>query len=306
MELEDCAFPLLAGMVGTADPKVAFKDADVALLVGAGRAARAWSARTCCWRTRKIFIEQGKALDAVGVAQRQGAGRRQPGQHQRLHRDEVGAVAAEEELHRDAAARPQPRAVAARGEDRQAGRRDREADRLGQPLADACTPTTASPTVGGQSVKDADQRRGLEPQRVPAHGAASAARRSSRRAACRRRRRAANAAIDHVRDWVLGSNGKWVTMGIAVRRQLRHSAGRDVRRPGHHGRTASTRASRACDRRLLARADGRDAEGARGRARRRGVAARLSRTLAIASRDDQLVRRRAIPRRGRRRDVRCR
>ena len=35
MELEDCAFPLLAGMVGTADPKVAFKDADYALLVGA-------------------------------------------------------------------------------------------------------------------------------------------------------------------------------------------------------------------------------------------------------------------------------
>ena len=29
-----------------------------------GRAARAWSARICCWRTRKIFIEQGKALDA--------------------------------------------------------------------------------------------------------------------------------------------------------------------------------------------------------------------------------------------------
>ncbi len=35
MELEDCAFPLLAGMVRTGDPKVAFKDADFALLVGA-------------------------------------------------------------------------------------------------------------------------------------------------------------------------------------------------------------------------------------------------------------------------------
>ena len=34
MELEDCAFPLLAGMVGTDDAEVAFKDADVALLVG--------------------------------------------------------------------------------------------------------------------------------------------------------------------------------------------------------------------------------------------------------------------------------
>jgi len=35
MELDDCAFPLLSGMVPTADPMVAFKDADVALLVGA-------------------------------------------------------------------------------------------------------------------------------------------------------------------------------------------------------------------------------------------------------------------------------
>src|SRR5690606_38200751 len=35
MELEDCAFPLLAGMVGTDDAEVAFRDADIALLVGA-------------------------------------------------------------------------------------------------------------------------------------------------------------------------------------------------------------------------------------------------------------------------------
>ena len=35
MELQDCAFPLLAGMVATDDPEVAFKDAQVAILVGA-------------------------------------------------------------------------------------------------------------------------------------------------------------------------------------------------------------------------------------------------------------------------------
>ena len=45
---------------------------------------------------------------------------------------------------------------------------------------------------------------------------------------------AANAAIDHMRDWALGSNGKWVTMGIAVRRPVRHPEGHDVRLPGHH------------------------------------------------------------------------
>lgn len=48
MEIEDCAFPLLAGMQAHSDPMTAFKDVDVALLVGARPAARAWSARTCC------------------------------------------------------------------------------------------------------------------------------------------------------------------------------------------------------------------------------------------------------------------
>ena len=116
---------------------------------------------------------------------------------------------------------------------------------------------------------------------------------------------AANAAIDHVRDWMLGSNGKWVTMGVAVRRQLRHSAGRHVRRARSPRRTASTRASQdLADRRLLARADGRHAEGARGRARRRRVAPRLTRRRDAMT--DASVRRRALSRRARARSSRCR
>ena len=80
---------------------------------------------------------------------------------------------------------------------------------------------------------------------------------------------AANAAIDHMRDWALGSNGKWVTMGIAVRRPVRHSQGHDVRLSGHHrGRRVQAR-RRARDRCLQPGADQRDAEGAPGRAGRR-------------------------------------
>ena len=153
MELEDCAFPLLAGMAGTARPEGR---------VQGRRLSRCWSARKprgpgmerkdLLLENAKIFIEQGKALDAVAVAQRQGAGRRQPGQHQRLHRDEVGAVAAEEELHRDAAPRPQPRAVAARGEDRQAGRRRSRSSSSGATTRRRCTPTTASrPSAASRS-----------------------------------------------------------------------------------------------------------------------------------------------------------
>ena len=78
MELEDCAFPLLAGMIGSGRSEGRVQGRRTSRCWSArARAAPAWSARTCCWRTRKIFIAQGKALDAVAVAQRQGAGGRQ-------------------------------------------------------------------------------------------------------------------------------------------------------------------------------------------------------------------------------------
>ena len=68
MELEDCAFPLLAGMSGTADPNVAFKDADVALLVGARPRGPGMERKDLLLENAKIFTEQGRALDAVAVA----------------------------------------------------------------------------------------------------------------------------------------------------------------------------------------------------------------------------------------------
>jgi malate dehydrogenase len=65
MELQDCAFPLLAGMQGASDPKVAFKDADVALLVGARPRGPGMERKDLLLENAKIFTEQGKALDAV-------------------------------------------------------------------------------------------------------------------------------------------------------------------------------------------------------------------------------------------------
>src|SRR5215510_8530595 len=65
MEMEDCAFPLLAGMSGGADPKVAFKDAQIALLVGARPRGPGMERKDLLLENAKIFIEQGKALDAV-------------------------------------------------------------------------------------------------------------------------------------------------------------------------------------------------------------------------------------------------
>ena len=63
MELEDCAFPLLAGMVGTDDPKVAFKDADIALLVGARPRGPGMERKDLLLENAKIFTAQGEALN---------------------------------------------------------------------------------------------------------------------------------------------------------------------------------------------------------------------------------------------------
>jgi malate dehydrogenase len=65
MELNDCAFPLLAGMTAASDPMVAFKDADYAILVGARPRTAGMERKDLLEANGAIFVPQGKALDAV-------------------------------------------------------------------------------------------------------------------------------------------------------------------------------------------------------------------------------------------------
>jgi malate dehydrogenase len=65
MELDDCAFPLLRAMVPASDPMVAFKDADVALLVGARPRGPGMERKDLLEANGKIFGPQGRALDRV-------------------------------------------------------------------------------------------------------------------------------------------------------------------------------------------------------------------------------------------------
>ncbi len=65
MELDDCAFPLLAGMVTTDDAEVAFKDADYALLVGARPRGPGMERKDLLEANAAIFSAQGKAMNAV-------------------------------------------------------------------------------------------------------------------------------------------------------------------------------------------------------------------------------------------------
>lgn len=64
MELDDCAFPLLAGMVCTDDAAVAFKDADYALLVGARPRGPGMERKDLLEANAAIFSAQGKAINA--------------------------------------------------------------------------------------------------------------------------------------------------------------------------------------------------------------------------------------------------
>jgi len=65
MELNDCAFPLLAGMSAASDPMTAFKDADYAILVGARPRTAGMERKDLLEANGAIFVPQGKALDAV-------------------------------------------------------------------------------------------------------------------------------------------------------------------------------------------------------------------------------------------------
>src|SRR5688572_23846313 len=65
MELNDCAFPTLNKIVPTDDAKVAFKDCDVALLVGARPRGPGMERKDLLMANAQIFSAQGKALDAV-------------------------------------------------------------------------------------------------------------------------------------------------------------------------------------------------------------------------------------------------
>jgi malate dehydrogenase len=213
MELEDCAFPLLAGMEAHSDPMTAFKDTDYALLVGSRPRGPGMERADLLAANAQIFTAQGKALNAVASAQRQGAGGRQPRQHQRLHRHEERARTCRQELHRHAAPGPQPR------RHRRSPPRPASAPWAtsrswpsGATTRPPCTPTTALPPwrqVVKDMINDQDWNANTFLPTVGKRGAAIIAARGLSSAAS-----AANAAIDHMRDWALGTNGKWVTMGI--------------------------------------------------------------------------------------------
>ena len=212
MELEDCAFPLLVGMEAHSDPMTAFKDTDYALLVGSMPRKAGMERAELLSINGQIFTAQGKALDAVAsrdvkvlvvgnpantnayIAMKSAPG---------LPRENFTAM-----LRLD-----HNRALS------------QIAAKTGKPVASIKklavwgnhSPTMYADyrfaTIDGASVKDMINdhvwNKDTFLPTVGKRGAAIIEARGLSSAAS-----AANAAIDHMRDWVLGSNGEWVTMGV--------------------------------------------------------------------------------------------
>ena len=145
MELEDCAFPLLAGMEAHSDPTAAFKDTDYALLVGARPRGPGMERADLLAANAQIFTAQGKALDASASRDVKVLVVGNPANTNAWIAMKSAPRPAARELHRHAAPGPQPRAEPDRRQDRQAGGQRSRSWRCGATTRRRCTPTTASP-----------------------------------------------------------------------------------------------------------------------------------------------------------------
>ncbi|HEY3433437.1 MAG TPA: malate dehydrogenase [Rhodocyclaceae bacterium] len=212
MELEDCAFPLLAGMVGTDDPEVAFKDVDYALLVGARPRGPGMERKDLLLENAKIFVAQGKALNKVAS------------------RDvKVLVVGNPANTNAWIAMKSAPDLPAGnftamlrldhnRALSQLAAKTGKTVNDIDSMIVWGNHSPTMYPdirftTIAGQAapkvVNDEAWYKNEYIPKVGKRGAAIIEARGLSSAAS-----AANAAIDHMHDWALGTNGKWVTMGI--------------------------------------------------------------------------------------------
>ena len=212
MEIEDCAFPLVAGMVGSADPAVAFKDADVALLVGAKPRGPGMERKDLLMENAKIFTVQGKALDAAASRDVKVLVVGNP-----ANTNAYIAMNSAPDLPRESFT-AMLRLDHNRSLSQLAAKTGKPVDAIEKMIVWGNHSPTMYPdyrfaTIGGQPaakvVNDQAWYRDVFIPTVGKRGAAIIEARGLSSAAS-----AANAAIDHVRDWVLGTNGKWVTMGV--------------------------------------------------------------------------------------------
>jgi malate dehydrogenase len=212
MELRDCAFPTLADVVSTDDAAVAFADADYALLVGAKPRGPGMERKDLLMENAKIFSSQGKALNANANPDIKVLVVGNPANTNAL----IARSNAPDLNPRNFTAMTRldhNRAIAQLAAKTGHGVPDVDGMIIWGNHSATQYPDIAHATVGGSpaaDLVDTDwyretfipkvQQRGAEI--IKARGASSAA-------------SAASAAIDHIRDWALGTPGdSWVSMAV--------------------------------------------------------------------------------------------
>ena len=212
MELEDCAFPLLTDIIQSDDPKIAFKDADIALLVGARPRSKGMERKDLIEANGAIFTVQGQALNEVA--------------NRNVKVLVVGNPANTNAYiaMKSAPDLPQRNFTAMlrldhnRALSQLASKTGMSVDSIKKLVVWGNHSPTMYPdyrfaSIDGkpapEAVNDQDWYKNTFISTVGKRGAAIIEARGLSSAAS-----AASAAIDHVKDWVLGSSGEWTTMGV--------------------------------------------------------------------------------------------
>jgi malate dehydrogenase len=212
MELDDCAFPLLAGVEATDDPNVAFDGANIGLLVGARPRSRGMERADLLEANGGIFKPQGQAINAHAADDVKVLVVGNPANTNALIAASNAPDVPRERFH--AMMRlDHNRAKAQLAQKTGAAVRDVAKMTIWGNHSATQYPDVSHATVAGRAAADLVDQAWLEQDFIPTvqkRGAAIIDARGASSAAS-----AASAAVDHVRDWVLGTpEGDWISMGV--------------------------------------------------------------------------------------------
>ncbi|MGB9430394.1 MAG: malate dehydrogenase [Gammaproteobacteria bacterium] len=211
MELNDCAFPLVRGIVATDNAEVAFKDADYAILVGAKPRGAGMERKDLLLENAKIFSAQGRALNTVAKKSVKVLVVGNPANTNALitaaNAPRIPAKNITSMMRLD-----QNRAMSQLATRTGAHVNDVKRLTIWGNHSSTQYPDIHQATVKGKPAMKLVDENWVKNEFIPTvqqRGAAVIKARGASSAAS-----AASAAIDHLRDWVLGTKGQWVSMGV--------------------------------------------------------------------------------------------
>lgn len=213
MELEDCAFPALAGVTATDNAKVAFRDIDIAFLVGARPRSKGMERKDLLGTNAEIFTAQGRALNEAAKRSARILVVGNP-----ANTNAYIAMKSAPDLSSDCFSAmirlDHNRAVSMLAAKAGVNVGDVRKMIVWGNHSPTMYPDYRFAEIAGKSlprmIDDEVWNHEIFIPTIAKRGAAVIEARGASSAAS-----AANAAIDHVRDWVLGSQGRWVSMALA-------------------------------------------------------------------------------------------